>query len=69
MLKVIADSNIYDGIHFYETNPNVPEGEVAHETEAYITFFENQAKIAAPNRGLILLASLKSFLLKSGGKI
>jgi hypothetical protein len=69
MLKVIADSNVYDGIHFYETNPNVPEGEVAHETEAYITFFENQAKIAAPNRGLILLASLKSFLLKSGGKI
>jgi hypothetical protein len=69
MLKVIADSNVYDGIHFYETNPNVAEGETAHETEAYITFFENQAKIAAPNRGLLLLASLKSFLLKSGGKI
>jgi len=69
MLKVIADSNVYDGIHFYETNPNVPEGAFAHETEAYITFFENQAKIAAPNRGLILLASLKSFLLKEGGKI
>jgi hypothetical protein len=69
MLKIIADSNVYDGIHFYETNPNVPEGQAAHETEAYITFFENQAKIAAPNRGLILLASLKSFLLKEGGKI
>lgn len=69
MLKLISEKNIYDGIHFYETNPNVQEGEPEYETEAYITFSPNQSKIADPNRGLILASSLKSFLLKEGGKI
>ena len=67
MLELIKSTNIYDGINFYETNPGVPEGEAAHETEAYIVFNPNQCKLAAPNRGLLLMASLKSFLLKRGG--
>ena len=69
MLKKIADMNLYDGIHFYETNPGVAPSESAHSTEVYITFTPHQAKIADPNRGLMLLSSLKSFLLEKGGKI
>jgi hypothetical protein len=70
MLKKIADTHIYDGIHFYETNPNIPDvTSKAHKTEAYITFSADQCKIAEPNRGMLLFASLKSFLLKRGGKI
>jgi hypothetical protein len=69
MLKKIADLKVFDGIHFYETNPSVPQGERAHSTEAYITFSPEQCKVADPERGLLLFASLKSFLLKKGGKI
>lgn len=69
MLKKLAESEVYDGIHFYETNPSVPEGEEAHVTEAYITFNPDSCKIADPDRGDLILASMKSFLLKKGGKI
>jgi len=70
MLKIIADSKIYDGIHFYETNPSITDTSSAmYQTEVYIIFNANQCKIAAPNRGLLLLSSLKSFLLKRGGQI
>jgi hypothetical protein len=70
MLKKIAETKIYDGIHFYETNPNVTDvTSPAHKTEAYITFSADQCKIADPNRGMLLFASLKSFLLEKGGKI
>jgi|GEM_PF-5046759 len=68
MILKLSESKLTDGIHFYETNPGVPMGE-AHQTEAYIIFNANQCKIAAPNRGLLLLSSLQSFLLKRGGKI
>ena len=69
MLKKISELQIFDGIHFYETNPSVPMGENAHETEVWITFRPDQAKLADPSRGTILMASLKSFILKRGGKI
>jgi hypothetical protein len=69
MLKKLADSHVFDGIHFYETNPSVPEGQAAHVTEAYIIFNPNQCKIADPNRGKYMFGSFKSFLLKKGGKI
>jgi hypothetical protein len=69
MLKKLADNQVYDGIHFYETNPGVPVGQSAHKTEVFITFKPEQCKIADNNRGLILLGALKSFLLEKGGKI
>ena len=70
MIKKISDTKLYDGIHFYETNPNIKDTtSSAHSTEAYITFSADQCKIADPNRGNLLLASLKSFLLEKGGKI
>jgi hypothetical protein len=68
MLKKLAESS-FDGIHFYEHNPNVNKGEEAYETEAFITFDPTQCKIADPMKGELLLSSLKSFLLKRGGKI
>lgn len=69
MLKKLAESEVYDGIHFYETNPSVPQGDEAYVTEAYITFKPNSCKIADPDRGDLILASMKSFLLEKGGKI
>ena len=70
MLQKIASLNMFDGIHFYETNPNVKDkNSPAYKTEAYITFNSNQSKIADPDRGMILLASMKSFLLEKGGTI
>jgi hypothetical protein len=69
MLKKLSESNVFDGIHFYETNPNVPTNELGHMTEAYITFKPESSKIADPDRGNLLFASMKSFLLKKGGKI
>ena len=69
MIVKIAESKIYDGINFFETNPGVEEGKAEYKTEVYITFSAEQSKIAAPNRGMLLLASLKSFLLKRGGQI
>jgi hypothetical protein len=69
MIVKISESKIYDGINFYETNPGIKEGDAAYRTEAYIIFRAEQCKIAAPNRGMLLLASLKSFLLKRGGQI
>lgn len=69
MLKKLADNQVYDGIHFYETNPGVPKRELAYRTEVFITFKPEQCKIADNDRGLILMASLKSFLLEKGGKI
>jgi hypothetical protein len=69
MLKKLADSHVYDGIHFYENNPNLDESDPAYITEAYITFNPNSCKIADPDRGDLILASMKSFLLEKGGKI
>ena len=69
MLKKLSESKIHDGIMFFETNPSVPLGNKAHETEAYIIFSANQSKVASTDRGMLLLSSLKSFLLKKGGKI
>lgn len=71
MLKKIAESKLYDGINFYETNPNFNNDVTnpAYKTEAYVIFEANQCKIADPSKELIMLSSLKSFLLKKGGKI
>ena len=69
MLKKLADTKIFDGIHFYETNPGVDQSEPFYKTEAWIIFDPQQAKLADPSRGVLLFSSLKSFLLKKGGKI
>lgn len=78
MIKKIAQGRVYDGIKFYEFNPNEDGNpkklpleiwKKQYETLAYIIFDPHQAKLADPNRGDILLASLKSFMLKRGGKI
>ena len=70
MLKKLADSTVFDGIVFYEFCPNIKDvNDPAYSTKAYIIFNPEDAKLADPNRGNLMLASLKSFLLKRGGKI
>ena len=70
MLQALKDSNLFDGIIFYETNPNVDENRGnEYQTKAYIIFDPHQAKLADPNRGDILFAAFRSFKLKQGGLI
>jgi hypothetical protein len=69
MLQKLAKENVYDGIEFYEFNPNIEKSDIAYQTKAYVIFNPHQAKLADPSRGEVLLASLKSFMLKYGGKI
>ena len=69
MIKKLADMGVYDGIKFYEFNPNVDPNDEAYSTLAYITFDPHQSKLADPDRGQILLASLKSFMLEKGGSV
>lgn len=68
MLKKLAETKIVDGIVFYENNPAIADkSSLAYQTKAYIVFSPHQIKIADPDRGGVLLASLKSFMLKKGG--
>jgi hypothetical protein len=69
MIKKLADSRVFDGIEFYEFNPNLDPKDPAYSTKAFIIFDPHQAKLADPGRGNILLNSLQSFLLEKGGKI
>ncbi len=69
MIQKIAKSNIYDGIVFHEFCPNLDINDDGYKTKAYVIFDAHQAKLADPNRGDVVLASLKSFLLKKGGKV
>jgi hypothetical protein len=70
MLVKISQSTNFDGIMFDEFNPNIKDkNNPAYSTRAYIVFEPNQVKIADPERGEILLTSLKSFILEKGGKI
>ncbi len=69
MIKKLADSRVFDGIEFYEFNPNLDPSSDAYSTKAFIIFDPHQAKLADPRRGNILLNSLQSFLLEKGGKI
>jgi hypothetical protein len=71
MLKKIAQGKVYDGVKFYEFNPNERDNpdKKAYETLAYLVFDSHQVKLADSKRGNILLANLKSFMLNKGGKI
>jgi hypothetical protein len=69
MLKKIADSKVFDGIYFVEVNPNLDPSNPAKYSNAYIVFDPNQIKLADPSKGELLFSSMKSFLLKRGGKI
>lgn len=69
MLKKIADSKVFDGIYFTEVNPNLDTSNPAKYSNAYIVFESNQIKLADPSKGELLFSSMKSFLLKRGGKI
>lgn len=70
LLKKIADMQLFDGIHFYETNPNIPDtSNPAHSTEAWMVFDAKNIKLADNRKSGVILASLRSFLLSKGGKL
>jgi hypothetical protein len=69
MLQKIYEDNVYDGIHFYEFIPNLPKDAPNYQTEAWVVFRAENIKLADPDRGYLLMSSLKSFILQKGGKI
>jgi len=68
-LKTLKEKNLYDGINFYEFIPNLPPTALNYKTEAWIVFEPENIKLADPDRGRLMLTSLKSFILRRGGKI
>ena len=68
-LVQLSESHVYDGIIYYEDNPANPRGAKDYETKAYIIFKPEQAKLADPDKGELTFASMKSFMLKKGGKL
>ena len=69
MLKKLADSKLFDGIHFYENNPANPVGSNSYMTEVWTIFYSNQCKLASENRSEMILSANNSFLMKKGGLV
>ena len=70
MLRVLSEKKLFDGMIFYEFNPNInPSDTARYSSKAYIIFDAHDAKLADPNRGELLFASFQSFKLKQGGKV
>jgi len=69
MLKVLRDSKLFDGIVYYEQNPPIDPSAPNYMTKGFIIFEPNNAKIVDPERHNVLLASMRSFYLKKGGKL
>jgi hypothetical protein len=69
MLKVLRDTKLFDGIVYFEQNPPIPPTAPNYMTKGFIIFDANNAKIVDPERHNVLLASMRSFYLKKGGKL
>lgn len=69
MLQVLRDSKLFDGIVYYEQNPPIEPTAPNYMTKGFIIFESNNAKIVDPERHNVLLASMRSFYLKKGGKL
>jgi hypothetical protein len=69
MLKVLRDTKLFDGIVYFEQNPPIQPTAPNYMTKGFIIFEANNAKIVDPERHNVLLASMRSFYLKKGGKL
>lgn len=71
-VEAIRDTKLFDGFHFYENNPAVPEDSESYQTEVFTTFYANQSK-AIYNRkkeGLEdVLGQDNSMWFKKGGQL
>jgi hypothetical protein len=43
-VEMIRDTKLFDGFHFFENNPAVPEDSESYQTEVWTTFYPNQSK-------------------------
>lgn len=68
-LNILKESQIVDGLHFYENNPSVPTNSNQYQTEVWATFYPNQSKLADSDRGKAIFSNIDSFRMEKGGKI
>jgi hypothetical protein len=66
-LTAIAQQGIYDGLHFYENNPQATGNQ--YQTEVWTTFFANQTKLASDQRSKMIYSANQGFLMAKGGLI
>lgn len=66
-LEAIKNQGVYDGLHFYENNPQATGNQ--YETEVWTTFFSNQTKLASNQRSKMLYSANQGFLMAQGGLI
>ena len=71
-VEAIRDTKLFDGFHFYENNPAVPEDSESYQTEVWTTFYANQSK-AIYNRKKEALEDVlgqdNSMWFKEGGQL
>jgi hypothetical protein len=69
--EAIKNTGLFDGFHFYENNPAVPETAGGYQTEVWTTFYPNQSKaIYSRNGGVVkVLGQDNSMWFKKGGAL
>ena len=71
-VEAIKNTKLFDGFHFFENNPAVPEDSEAYQTEVWSTFYPNQSKAIYDRRkhGLQdVLGQDNSMWFKKGGQL
>jgi hypothetical protein len=71
-VETIRDTKLFDGFHFFENNPAVPEDSESYQTEVWTTFYPNQSKaIYDRNKHALrdVLGQNNSMWFKKGGQL
>jgi hypothetical protein len=66
-ITAIAKQGIYDGLHFFENNPQASGNQ--YQTEVWTTFFPSQTKLASDQRSKMLYSANQGFLMAKGGLV
>jgi hypothetical protein len=71
-VETIRDTKLFDGFHFFENNPAVPEDSASYQTEVWTTFYPNQSKAIYDRNKYALrdvLGQNNSMWFKKGGQL
>jgi hypothetical protein len=70
-VETIRDTKLFDGFHFFENNPAVPEDSESYQTEVWTTFYPNQSKAIYDRNKYLrdVLGQNNSMWFKKGGQL
>jgi hypothetical protein len=70
-VETIRDTKLFDGFHFFENNPAVPEDSASYQTEVWTTFYPNQSKAIYDRNKYLrdVLGQNNSMWFKKGGQL